>query len=105
MGTGLCVGQFSCFEINNLKEERTVLTPGFSIFGPRLLGSVTSGPEVKKNIFFDRECEVKLSLRCSQGDKAREMAWWLKTWTVLAEDPSHVLSTHAGQLTAASISD
>lgn len=51
MGTGLCVGQFSCFEINNLKEERTVLTPGFSIFGPWLLGSVTSGPEVKKNIF------------------------------------------------------
>lgn len=51
MGTGLCVGQLSFFEINNLKEERTVLTPDFSIFGPWLLGSVTSGPEVKKNIF------------------------------------------------------
>lgn len=53
VGTGLCVGQLSFFfEINNLKEERTALTPGFSIFGPWLLGSVTSGPEVKKNIFF-----------------------------------------------------
>lgn len=95
--------------INNLKEERTVLTHGFSIFGPWLLGSVTSGPEVKKNIFFDRECEVShsFSLRCSQGDKAREMAWWLKTWIALEGDsssqyPSRVPSTHEGQLTAAS---
>ena len=88
--------------INNLKEERTVLTHGFSICGPWLLGSVTSGPVVKKNIFFfDRECEVShsFSLRCSQGVKAREMAWWLKTWTALEEDPSHVSSTHAGQFT------